>query len=115
LVNNIKAVSGKQEAINSLFDPKINLHNTAVVEGWSNETSKFSGGSVEIVNYQENTVTIDTKSVNSAFLVLTDTFYPTWHVTIDGKEGKIYRTDYNFRGVLLPKGNHHVIFLDRLL
>lgn len=115
LVSDIKAISTKQESINALFDPTVNLHTTAVVEGWDNNNEKLSTGSAVITNYQDNSVTINVQTSGDAFLVLTDTYYPTWHVLIDGKEGKIYRTDYNFRGVLIPNGKHNVIFYDSLL
>lgn len=115
LVDNVKAVSNKNEAIEAMFDPKTNLRTTAVVEGWDNQSIKLSEGAAKITSYQENSVDVWTQNNNKAFLVLTDTFYPTWQVTIDGKEGKIYRTDYNFRGVLIPSGNHHIIFSDSLL
>jgi len=46
---------------------------------------------------------------------MTDTFYPIWHVKIDGKEGKIYQTDYNFRGIIIVPGTHHIVFYDSLL
>lgn len=114
LVTSIKSVSGKNEAIDTLFDSQINFHSTAIVEGWDQSMVNFSGGSAEIINYQANSVTVRTKSTGDTFLVLIDTFYPTWHVTIDGKESKMYRTDYNFRGVVISKGNHDVIFSDKL-
>jgi hypothetical protein len=115
LVSKILPVSGKNQEISSLFDAKINLHTTAVVEDWNNESTTLSAGSAKVINYQANSVSIETQSSGDSFLVLTDTFYPTWHVMVDGKAEKIYRTDYNFRGVILTKGIHHVIFLDSLL
>lgn len=114
LVTGIKPVSGKNEAIAAMFDPKINLHTTAIVEGWDQQRTKFSGGTAKIASYQENLVTISTQSKENSFLVLTDTFYPTWRVLVDGAEQNIYRTDYNFRGVLLPPGNNTVVFYDSL-
>jgi len=114
-VQNIKPAIDKDEAIKVLFDPHVNLHQTAVVEGWDSHATNFSSGSAAITSYQENSVVIITQSSHTAFLVLTDTFYPTWHVMVDGKEEKMYPTDYNFRGVLLQPGNHHVVFYDSLL
>jgi hypothetical protein len=50
-------------------------------------------------------------SLNSTgILVLADSFYPGWKVYVDGVEGRIMRANYFFRGVLLPSGNHQVIF-----
>jgi hypothetical protein len=114
-VNAIKPATTKAQAIDLLFDQSIDLHATAIVEGWDQPQTTFGDASATIVDYRENSVTMATQSNNNAFLVLTDTFYPTWHVTIDGREGKIYRSDYNFRGVILPRGNHRVIFSDSLL
>lgn len=113
-VTNVKSVSNKNEAIDAMFDRKINLHTTAIIEGWDQQRMKFSGGSVKSINEQDNIVTITTQSKGNSLLVLTDTFYPSWHVLVDGAEQNIYRTDYNFRGILLPPGNNTVVFYDSL-
>ena len=57
---------------------------------------------------------IETENGSTGFMVLTDSFYPTWKATIDGKGTKIYRTDYNFRGIIVPAGNHKIEFYDTL-
>jgi hypothetical protein len=114
-VRNVKPVTDKSEAINELFNPHVNLHQTAVVEDWDGHSILFGSGTTTITRYQANSIVITEQSATSTFLVLTDTFYPTWHVMVDGKEGKIYRTDYNFRGIELQPGNHHVVFYDSLL
>jgi uncharacterized membrane protein YfhO len=44
-------------------------------------------------------------------LFLSDTYYPGWQALIDGKPTKIYRTDYTFRSILVPQGNHVVVFV----
>lgn len=114
-VHSIKVAKTKNAAIDLMFRPTINLHTTAIIEGWDQHKVKFGDASATVLSYQENTIIILTKSTNEAFLVLTDAFYPTWHVTIDGKDAKMYRTDYLFRGVVLTPGNHRVIFSDSLL
>jgi uncharacterized membrane protein YfhO len=50
--------------------------------------------------------------VGQRFLVLTDSFYPTWKAHIDGKPTQIYLTDFSFRGVVVPSGDHHVEFIN---
>lgn len=112
---NVKVASDKNEAIKDLFNSQVNLHTTAIVENWDKENMKYSTGTATITKYSENSITISTQNNDNSFLVLTDSFYPTWHVTIDGKENKIYRTDYTFRGVLIPSGKHRVVFYDSLL
>ena len=43
-------------------------------------------------------------------LVLSDTFYPDWKATIDGKNAHIFPVNITYRGVVLPKGSREVIF-----
>jgi uncharacterized membrane protein YfhO len=95
----------------------INLKYRAVVEDATNKnfSRTWGVGSAKIVEYQENKVIVDTQNQAEGFLILTDSYYPTWHVTIDGKEAKIYRTDYNFRGVIVPKGEHSLEFYISIL
>jgi len=115
-VRDLEFAGSKQEAINLVFansfDPKL----TAIIEGEDDlkGIKDFTAGQATISNYSENKVIIQTQNQGSGFLVLTDSFYPTWKVIIDGKEAKIYRTDYNFRGVVVPEGNHKIEFYDTL-
>jgi hypothetical protein len=65
---------------------------------------------VRFLRYTNNDATIQTILNSSGVLVLADSFYPGWKVYVDGVETKIMRANYFFRGVLLPPGNHQVIF-----
>ena len=67
-------------------------------------------GMVQITNYQDRKVEVEAKLAGSGFLVFTDTWYPGWYASVDGQEAKIYRADYNFRSVYLPKGDHKIVF-----
>ena len=57
-----------------------------------------------------NAVTIRAASDFSGFLVLADTFYPGWQATLDGKPAKILCADHALRAVVLPPGEHTVVF-----
>ena len=119
-VENVIAVSEKNEAINKMFDKKTNLAITAVVEfdpldNSSITSDKWSFGQAEIDLYTENEVIIKTRNSGDGFLVFTDAYYPSWHAVMDDKiKLNIYRTDYNFRGVLVPKGDHEIKFYTTL-
>ncbi len=118
-VEEIHSVASKNEAIRKLFEQNFNPRKTAVVENYRGVLSstpwKCIKCEAEIATYSESMVIIETKNGSEGFLVLTDSFYPTWQATIDGAATEIYRTDYNFRGVVVPKGRHTVIFYSTLL
>ena len=67
-------------------------------------------GSAEITSYFPNEVHINASSDKVALLVLTDNYYPGWNVYVNGKKGEILRTDYTFRGVIIPIGKSSVVF-----
>ncbi len=86
---------------------------TAIVEGNKiEEMFQFSPstGEAMISTYSENKVVIKTKNKGKGFLALLDSYYPEWKATVDGQPTKIYLTDYTFRGVIVPAGNHTVRF-----
>ncbi len=112
-VTNTIYANSKQKAINEMFDLNFLLNNRAVVED-SLPQSSWDRGQLQFVSYSENKVVFKTTTKDKAFMVFTDTYYPTWHATIDGKETKIYRTDFNFRGIIVPKGEHIIEFYDKI-
>ena len=113
-VNRIEASKDKQETISKMLEEKFDPKITAIVEANMNNKS-FGVGIAEIDSYSENKIIIKTNNEKGGFLVLTDSFYPTWHAKIDGISTKIYRTDYIFRGIIVPKGSHEVVFYNTIL
>ena len=116
-VNTTYLANSKQDAINAIFDLNYPLNKRVTVEGVQNKKlfkSNWDLGDVQILDYQDNKITLKIKNPGEGFLVLTDSFYPTWHAKIDGKETMIYLTDYNFRGIITPKGEHTIEFYDTL-
>ncbi|MCX6317384.1 MAG: YfhO family protein [Bacteroidetes bacterium] len=57
-----------------------------------------------------NTIEIETNTMDSACLVLTQNQYPHWNATIDGKPVTIYNTNISFMSVFVPAGKHQVKF-----
>lgn len=57
-----------------------------------------------------NRVSIRYSCREQSCLVLTDTFYPGWKATIDGKQADILRANLLFRAILVPAGEHVVVF-----
>lgn len=112
-VNEVNIAKNKDEAIGIMFDKNFDPLNQAVVE--ENINSKFGVGQARLIRYSNQDLVIETQNESEGFLVITDTYYPTWKVKINGKESKIYITDFNFRGVIVPKGRNIVEFSNSLL
>ena len=67
-----------------------------------------SSETATIASYKNESVSIQTKTKGNRLLFMSDTWYPDWTATIDGKETPIYRGDYSFRTVVVPAGSHEV-------
>jgi hypothetical protein len=126
-VTKVYSVNNKSAAIAKMYQGNFNIRSEAVVEYEGllgniadGQVFNYSTGSAKIIDYTENHVVVET-NINKhlqgygGFLILTDSYYPIWHVKIDDSEGKIWRTDYNFRGVEVPAGKHKVGFYLSLL
>lgn len=68
-----------------------------------------SPGTAHITQYGAERVTIEAHATRRAELVLSDTSYPGWQVSIDGRPASLDRVDYVFRGVSIPPGTHRIV------
>jgi hypothetical protein len=68
---------------------------------------------VAIRHYAPESVELETTVERPALLVLTDTFYPGWEATVDGRPTPVLRADYLFRAVPVAAGHHTVRFTYR--
>jgi Bacterial membrane protein YfhO len=93
------------------FDPR-NVVLTAqripgIPEG---DPSAASPGGARITDYQAQQVTIDADVKRPSELVLSDTYYPGWKVTVNGRPSQIDEVDYLLRGVRVPAGDDRIVF-----
>ncbi|MGM0478091.1 MAG: hypothetical protein ACQERC_02625 [Bacteroidota bacterium] len=72
----------------------------------------YSGqGSIEMKDYAPNKIVYDVQADGEQFGVFSEVYYPDgWKAYIDGEEVDIHRVNYLLRGVVLPSGDHELIF-----
>jgi hypothetical protein len=68
------------------------------------------GKSTELISYNPNRVEISAMTDGQQFLFLSDTWDAGWTATVNGNPVRVYRANYAFRGVIVPKGKSTVIF-----
>lgn len=99
-----------QKIIDKIFDPNFDLQTTLILEKPLPLDIQPSLGNARITTYQANKVIISAQTQTPQLLFLSDNYYPGWKATINNKPTEIYRTNYSFRSVLLPPGNHEITF-----
>jgi hypothetical protein len=58
--------------------------------------------------YKNEEVTMHAKTSGNRLVFMSDSWYPDWNVTIDGKPTPLYRANYAFRAFVVPQGDHEV-------
>lgn len=111
----IIVASNNEEAARETLSNAEKLNGVAVVTGKSGvflgELPALGKAKMRTEIYQSGEIVLLTESETKTFLVMTDTFFPGWKIFINDSEGKIYRTDVSFRGVLIPAGKHTIRFI----
>jgi len=122
-VNNTSLATTKADALERLLAKEINLRKTAVIDGSSDNNNEFpytlsqdnANKQLDIISYSENKIVLKTSTPVDSLLVLSDVYYPTWKAKIDGVTMvKIWKVNYTFRGIVVPKGEHTVEFYNTL-
>ncbi|MEK7450623.1 MAG: YfhO family protein [Patescibacteria group bacterium] len=115
LVGAYQVAKNPQEIIDIIYSNNFNPKQEVVLESESDTPLPFSNfdnlSEAKISDYKLNKVSISTSSKSTSILFLSDAFYPGWKALVDGVSTPIYRANYAFRAVVLPKGKHNVEFI----
>jgi len=99
-----------KESVDTLFAKDFDRRNTLVLEEKPGIEPASGSGSTVIKNYTPNKVTVETTADAPKLLFLSDVYDAGWRVTVDGKEARMYRANYDFRAVAVQPGTHTVVF-----
>lgn len=108
----VKFISNHQNVLDIMYGNEFNPDDTAIVLSQANSFKRFNvdEATVKITDYDNNMIKLTTKNPNDGFLFLADVYYPAWNVYIDNIKSQIHPTNYLFRGVEVPSGEHTIIF-----
>src|SRR4030095_7240030 len=66
-------------------------------------------GHVDIVSLKPGKWVMDVDAPAASFLVISQTNYPGWHVSVNDKPAHLYQTNYAFQGVAVPPGRSRIV------
>lgn len=112
LVGMSETVPDSTAAAKRLKDPQFDPTRQVVLENLTELNSHLTpkASTVEFVFYEPERVRIRVESDESAWLILSDTFYPGWQATVNGQTTPIYPANLLFRAVNVPSGSSIVEF-----
>ena len=98
--------------LSAVTAPGFDARQASLVEG-ALPTDLAAGpgvSSASVSNQAPNRLEIAASTDAPRLLVVSEMFFGGWRATIDGAEVPILRTNYLFRGVVVPTGAHTVVF-----
>lgn len=70
----------------------------------------FVSGMAQVKSYKPDIVEVEADYKGEGFLVLSDQYYPGWKAFVDDHETTIYKVNGFLRGVMVPEGQHKIVF-----
>lgn len=120
VLSRARIVGSPEELLKLLANGEIDLRrelvlsdpaNLALATGLdSSEGRPEAVGEARMVVDGATQVVIDAVAPRGGWLLLSDTWYPGWKATVDGRPAPMLRANVAHRAVSLPPGNHRVVF-----
>jgi hypothetical protein len=113
LIERAQSISSGEEAWQAIHAPEFKPGGEVVVEGGPalEPQVRIAGErSLAFTHSSNERVELSALTPITAYVVLSDVFYPGWTATIDDRPTQVYAANFAFRAVLLPPGEHRVTF-----
>jgi Bacterial membrane protein YfhO len=111
-VKSYKTASGI-DILNNVKDNNFNPHETAFFEkdpGLKIDPPD-SSANVKITSFGIHDISLEAEASGNNLMYLSEVYYPAgWKAFIDGNTTDIYKTNYLFRSIVVPKGKHKIEF-----
>lgn len=110
LTTNYKIAETNSEFEKAFFDTNFDVKDTIILEKKVAVSSQDKPGIIRSETFEKNSLLFRVKNDSNNLLFVSDTWYPGWKAFIDGKEAEILQANYAFRAVMVPQGEHSVVF-----
>jgi hypothetical protein len=93
----------------ALSNPAIDLRAQAIVTRELAPLEQCSGDTVEIARHVSDQVVLNADMQCKGMVLLSETYYPGWQASIDGRKAEIFDADGMIRGVVADRGRHVIV------
>jgi hypothetical protein len=113
LIERAQTVSSGEEAWQAIHTPEFQPGGEVVVEGGPplEPLARIDGSRhLAFTHYSDERVELSMTTPLTAYVVLSDVFYPGWTATLDDRPTQVYPANFTFRAALVPPGEHRITF-----
>lgn len=116
-VEEVIKVETDQEEIEKMYELGEKLKTVAISQNNINLVPKplTIDEEVKLKDYQEGQISLETNSGKDRLLLISEIYYPSRKVYLDGQPTHLYQVDYTFSGLVVPAGRHQIKLETKLL
>jgi hypothetical protein len=115
LIYNYTSATNEPAALTEVSNGLINYDQTVILGPLPTDeplpTVAPGHGNATSPSYSVNSVEVSVKTTSNCLLFISDAYFPGWEAFVDGAKSFLYRADYSFRAVQVPKGTHKIEFV----
>jgi hypothetical protein len=98
----------------NVYDPRrlawVEPDDPSVLRGFATGGPPRTGERVDVIAHEPQRVVLRATLKQPGLVVLADTYYPGWRLTIDGEPAPIIRTNRMMRGAAVSSGTHDLVY-----
>jgi hypothetical protein len=114
----VRVVGGESEEISVAADPSMDARSDVVVRrdevGAEPFPSGADSGAARVISEDNTRVTLRAEASRRSVVVLDDGWAPGWSVEVDGKPARALQANVVLRGVVVPAGEHEIVWRYRV-
>ncbi|QSQ14276.1 YfhO family protein [Myxococcus landrumensis] len=99
-----------EEALDAVLDPDQPFREIAFLSSGEPLNRPACKGTVSPQRQSAQHLSLEVNACDESYLVVSDSHYPGWRATVDGKDVPIHRANLALRAVRLSPGEHHIRF-----
>jgi hypothetical protein len=110
-VHQTRVIADDEAALAAMLDPAFDPARTAILAGGPEldaDSERVGPSTVTVLSYEPEEVVLQVELQAPGVVVLSDSWYPGWAVTVDDQPATAERANLAFRAVHAPQGAHTV-------